>query len=55
MYDFDRIEELLLHCRTHGLPYTSVSYQDKRLMLVALRGDSDSYVFDEFTGERIRR
>lgn len=53
--DFNTIEELLLHCRANELAYSSVSYQDKRLMLVALRGGSDSYVFDEFTGERIRR
>lgn len=52
--DFNTIEELLLHCRSHGLAYSSVSYNDRRILLVALRGGTDSYIFNEFTGERER-
>ena len=50
--DFRSIDELLLYVRANHLAYCTVSYRDTRLVIVALRGGSDSYLFNEYTGDR---
>jgi hypothetical protein len=50
--EFRSIDELLLYVKAHKLAYSSVSFRDKRLVLVAFRDGIDSYMFDEFTGDR---
>lgn len=54
MNDFNNIDELLLFVRSNSLPYMSAVYRDRRLVLVGFSDDSDSYIFDEYTGDRIR-
>ena len=50
--DFKSIDELLLFVRANQLAYSTVLYRDKRLVIVAFKDGSDSYVFDEYTGDR---
>jgi hypothetical protein len=50
--DFRSIDELLLYVRANRLAYSTVSYRDTRLVIVALKGGSDSYLFNEYTGDR---
>ena len=51
--DFHNIDELLVYVKTNKLAYSSVAYNNKRVVLVAFKDDTDSYVFDEFTGDRV--
>lgn len=50
--DFKSIDELLLFVRANELAYSSVLYRDKRLVIVAFKDGSDSFVFNEYTGDR---
>lgn len=51
--DFQTIDQLLLYIRANGLAYSTVTYCDKRLMIVAFREGTDSFVFNEYTGDRV--
>jgi hypothetical protein len=51
--EFRSIDELLLYVRTNQLTYSSATYNDKRIVLVAFPDGTDSYLFDEFTGDRV--